>query len=249
MVSALQQWQTPPQRLILSKEDVHVWRATLPQPPTVVNHLQNILSVEERARARRFYFEKDRKAFIVAHGLLRILLGSYLDCDPSLLRFQTNTYGKPALDLSQEPALHFNLSHSHELVLYAFTYSREIGIDIEYMRPAIAYEELARHSFSLHEQAALRSLPAEAQREGFFNCWTRKEAYIKARGMGLSLDLRLFDVSLKPGEPAALLQSRESKRETDRWSMLTLAPGTDYASALAVEGHDWRLSGFQYPLQ
>jgi 4'-phosphopantetheinyl transferase len=240
-------WHDPPAHLTLSENDVHAWRASLQQPVSIIQHLYQYLSMDEVTIARRFYFEKDRNHFIVARGLLRVLLGRYLDMEPGQLIFRYNPHGKPALDTStHEKTLQFNLSHSHELALYAFTSTRHIGIDIEYMRSNVAFAGVARHSFSPNEQALFRALPEEIQPQAFYNCWTRKEAYIKARGKGLSIPLHLFDVSLQPGEPATLLSSREDPQEPQRWSMRELLPGPGYAGALAVEGSGWNLSCWQW---
>src|SRR5205823_1032898 len=158
-----------------------------------------------------------------------------------------NAYGKPALSSPEsELGLNFNLSHSHHIALYAFTYSRNLGIDVEYMRSNVEYEQLAQHFFSPYENAILHAVPTDLKREAFFNCWTRKEAYIKARGEGLSIPLDVFDVSLRPGEPAALLDSREEAQEVARWSLYELAPGPDYAGAVAVEGHGLHLRCWQW---
>jgi 4'-phosphopantetheinyl transferase len=158
-----------------------------------------------------------------------------------------NAYGKPELAPdSNAPPLRFNLSHSHELALFGFAYGREIGIDIEYIRPTFAREQIAAQFFSPRENAALRLLAADQHALGFFNCWTRKEAYIKARGQGLSLPLDQFDVSLTPGEPAVLLQTRDIPQEAARWSLHALAPGPGYLAALAVEGREWSLSTWHW---
>jgi len=243
-----QQWSIPPSELELASDEVHVWRASLQAPLTLVQHLKTLLSLEESTKANRFYFDRDRNHYIVARGLLRTLLGRYLDVAPEQLCFAYNKYGKPELTFPRLAApLQFNVSHSHELALLAFSYRRELGVDVEYMRTNIEYEDLARHSFSPNEQAVLLALPAEIKQQAFFNCWTRKEAYIKARGMGLSLNLDLFDVSLVPGEPIALLGSREDQREVTRWRFYELAPGPGYAGALAVEGQEWSLRCWQWP--
>ncbi|MBV9231847.1 MAG: 4'-phosphopantetheinyl transferase superfamily protein [Chloroflexi bacterium] len=235
-----QQWVTPPDDLRLPENEVHIWRASLDVPDAVIQHLRRFLTAEEAARADRFYFAKDRNHFIIARGVLRTVLGRYLNRDPRDIRFSYNPYGKPALDLSaNENRLMFNLSHSHQLALYAFCYSRQVGIDVEYMRSGIDYEQLAKHTFSPYESAMVLALPAEEKGEAFFNCWTRKEAYIKARGKGVSIPLEQFDVSLRPGDPAALLDSREDPQETTRWTLRALAPGPTYAGALAVEGDGW----------
>lgn len=242
-----QQWLSPPPSLALHSGEVHVWRTPLDQPTALRERLRSMLSDDEQAKAARFYFARDRDHYIVAHGILHTLLGGYTKCDPRSLRFSFNVYGKPSPERgSAEQDIRFNLSHSHGLALYAFALDHEVGIDVEYMKPNIEIEGLARHSFSANERAVLLALPPEERLQGFYNAWTRKEAYIKARGMGLHLPLNSFDVSLRPGEPAALLQSREDAREPARWRLVALQPGEGYAGALAVEGLDWRLRCFQW---
>lgn len=212
-----------------------------------MHDLQQTLDGNERVRAERFYFRRDRNHFIVAHGLLRLILSRYLNIEPSDLRFCYSPYGKPMLAKEFDgDRLRFNLSHSHGLALYAVTRARELGIDIERIRPDLTYEQLAERFFSPREVAALRAVPTSRRLGAFFSCWTRKEAYIKARGEGLSFPLDHFDVSLAPGEPATLLSTIGDPLETRRWSLreLDLAPG--YAAALAVEGHDWRLKFWQW---
>ena len=242
-----EQWRDSAEALSLAEKDVHVWRIPLEISPTSVEELHVLLDTAEKERARRFYFERDRRRYSVAHGVLRTLLGAYLHMDARSLRFITNAYGKPALDPDlQTDQLQFNLSHSHELALLAITRRREVGVDVEYKRSDIEYDELARHSFSPFEQKRLRALPAEMKNAGFFACWTRKEAYIKARGMGLSLPLDLFDVSLDPTEPARLLASREDPHEVERWTLVNLQPGAGYAGALIAEGKDWNSHHWQW---
>ncbi|HLX58978.1 MAG TPA: 4'-phosphopantetheinyl transferase superfamily protein [Ktedonobacteraceae bacterium] len=242
-----QQWSTPPLDLRLQPDEVHVWRAPLVVPESVLEQLNQLLSERETTRALSFRFAEDRRRWIVAHGVLRMLLGRYVRLDPRLLHFDLTIYGKPllAFPIPSTP-LQFNLSHSRDIALYAFAYSRQVGVDVEYKRAGLDYDALARVSFSPNEQAALRSLPDDVKREAFYTCWTRKEAYIKARGKGMSTPLDQFDVSCLAGEAAALLQSREDPREIRRWALRELAPGNDYAGALAVEGFDWSLSCWQW---
>ena len=229
-------WQKPIMPLLLAENEVHVWRAQLSTSFEDLSRFQRILSSEECAKAQRFYFEKDRQHWTAARSILRMLLSFYTQQHSKEITFQLNAYGKPSLlATDRQPLLQFNLSHSKELALYAFTYTRQIGIDIEYMRLNISYAELARHSFSSAEQAAFDAVPLPEKQLAFFKCWTSKEAYIKGRGLGLSLPLHLFDVSLAPEAPAALLASREDAYEVQRWTMHTLKPGNDYAGALAVE--------------
>jgi len=247
MTTPQQLWLTPPQHITLSKNTVHAWKAPLTAPEDEYSALQQVLSPDERERARRFYFEKDRRRWTIAHGVLRILLAQYLNTDTHKLQFVTNDYGKPALAPPfAETGLQFNLSHSAELALYAFTYQRHIGIDVEYMRLDIEWAELARSHFSPSEYAALQALPPPLQAEAFYLCWSRKESYIKAKGKGLSIPLDQFDVSLVPGEPAALLGSREEVQATTHWSLHALEPAHTYAGALTVEGFDWDLQCWHY---
>ena len=240
-------WHPPPAELTLSRAEVHVWRADLDPSASCVERLQYILSADELQRAARFHFPQDRRRFTVARGVLRDILGRYLGVPPSALGFRYNAYGKPALaDVADEEGLRFNISHSDEMALFAVTCGREVGVDIEHLRTAIACEDIAEHFFSARERAGLRALPAEVKHRAFFNCWTRKEAYIKAHGEGLSLPLDQFDVSLAPGEPAALLATRSDPREALRWSLRVLTPGPDYVAAVAVEGQGWNLTCWQW---
>ncbi|MGD0652454.1 MAG: 4'-phosphopantetheinyl transferase superfamily protein, partial [Verrucomicrobiia bacterium] len=199
-------WRSPPETLVLGCDEVHVWRATLDQTPSQIQSFLHNLAADEQARAERFYFEKDREHFIAARGVLRAILGGYLNRPPECLSFCYNSHGKPALaGESDGDAIRFSVSHSYGVALYAVTRGREVGIDIERIRFDLEVAEIAERFFSRREVAMLRTLPTEVQREAFFRCWTRKEAYIKARGEGLSLPLDQFDVSLAPGEPAAVL--------------------------------------------
>jgi 4'-phosphopantetheinyl transferase len=219
----------------------------LDQPDIRVAELFAVLDSEERTKARRFHFCKDQKRFIVARGILRILLGRYINKPPAEISLSYSAFGKPALACaSGEHPLRFNLSHSHALALYAFTYGRQVGIDVEYIRADLASVQLAERFFSAEEAAVLRVLDPELRPEAFFNCWTRKEAYIKAKGEGLSYPLHCFAVSMLPGEPAALRNIEEEGEEISRWSLqdLKLAPG--YTAALAVEKHDWQLRCFEW---
>lgn len=233
-------WEIPPSDLALSDDEVHVWQAALEQPSDVVNKLARVLSSDELTRAERFHFARDRRRFIVSHSVLRMILGRYLRVDPHQVQFRYGPRGKPRLaDGIRDDALRFNLAHSHELAVYAFTRSREIGIDLEYVRPLVDAEEIADRFFSARENAEFRSLSESLRLEAFYNCWTRKEAYLKATGDGLGRALGTFDVSLLPGAPAALFYVEGNQAETTRWSLRALAPGSEYVAALAVERDDW----------
>lgn len=240
-------WDPPPQKLIARKSEVHVWRVALNE--TLVKELQPTLAPDESARADRFHFERDRQRFIVARGSLRTILGAYLKKNPAQLSFSYSSYGKPALEGEPDAdELRFNLSHANEVALIAVTRGRAIGVDIEFIRPDVASAEIAERFFSPHEIAALRALPEEVQREAFFNCWTRKEAYIKAIGEGMSMPLDQFNVSLAPGSAAALLGNLRDATEVSRWSLQELALGPGYVAAVAVEGRNWELRCFAFCL-
>jgi len=214
-----------------------VWRVSLRVAASNVGVYSTVLCTEEQDRAGRFFFERDRSAFIVTRGVLRTLLGRYLGCPPDRLQFRHGPAGKPALT---EPfggdALGFNVSHSHGLALLAMARGREVGVDVEKIRPGLATEDIATRFFAPREVAMLRAVPMPLRASAFFTCWTRKEAYIKATGKGLSLPLDGFVVSLAPGEPAAILDTRPDAAEASRWHLTALAPGAGYVGAVAIAG-------------
>jgi 4'-phosphopantetheinyl transferase len=224
-------------------DDVHVWRADLDRPEADVRTLQQLLSADELSRAARFHFQKDAHRFIVGRGLLRTILARYLRVAPSRVRFDYTTYGKPMLaPASAQETITFNLAHSGQIALYAVARDRAVGVDIEQIRSGIEYEQIAERFFSATERAQLRALPANQRTVAFFTCWTRKEAYIKAQGEGLSLPLGQFDVSFAPGEPARLVHTAGDPGEAARWSLHELHPGAGYVAALAAEGQGWRVA-------
>jgi 4'-phosphopantetheinyl transferase len=241
-VDSMSNWTVPLRHPDLAGDEVHVWRAHLDCPDEDLRALERLLTPDERARAMRYRFLKDRVHFTVARGILRTLLGRYLNRQPSTLQFHYNQYGKPLLEESdQEYTPTFNVSHSHGMALFAFTRGRGVGVDIEYMLPDRAEMSIARRFFSPYEVETLQAVPAAQQMQAFYSCWTRKEAYVKTRGLGLSLDLNLFDVSLVPDEPAALLNIREPGQRLEDWSLWNLEPGAGYAAALAVKGASCRV--------
>jgi 4'-phosphopantetheinyl transferase len=242
-------WLAPTSHPALAGDEVHVWRASLTPPEGQILRLEQTLDSDERNRADRFYFPKDRVAFVVSRGVLRSLLGRYLGAPPAEIQFAYNARGKPACRCDAGPSpLCFNLSHSGQLALYAVARGREVGVDVERNRPLSDFRQIAHRYFSEQETQTLRSLPTDQQEQAFFNCWTRKEAYIKGRGEGLSHPLHAFDVTLAPGEPAALLADRSDPSAAKSWRLQELAPGPGYTAALAAEGQDWRASCWQWTL-
>jgi 4'-phosphopantetheinyl transferase len=242
-------WAESLDNLLLATDEVHIWRIALGQPAPRVALLRRLLAGEEMERAEAFRFRRDREHFIVARALLRIILGRYLCRDPRELCFRYGPRGKPFLEGDGDGSgveFRFNLSHSGGLALLAVTRGNHIGIDIECIRPYLAYERIADRFFSSEEAASLRTLPRNGiRRKAFFACWTRKEAYIKAIGEGLSCALDRFTVSLSPWEPAALLRVDGSHEVASRWALYELNPGPYYAAALAVEARGRRIRCFQ----
>ncbi len=233
-------WETPSSWPRLSDDEIHVWCVELDAAGEVAA-LAAWLSAEERERASGLLSGTHQRRFVVARGMLRRLLGCYLDQDPSAVAFSRGAHGKPFL---QEGGLHFNVSHTHELALYAIAQSREVGVDVEWMRPQVAHEQIAARFFSLEEQGALAEVPDEERRAAFYNIWTRKEAYVKARGGGIAAGLGTFAVSL--GAKAALLHSDEGRDEVERWKLIALEPADGYVAALCGAGVDWQVQGWHW---
>jgi len=230
-------WSPAPKDLIVADNEVHVWRAQLELPSSQGQWLRGLLTGDELDRANRFSFEMDRQRFIAARGILRSILSRYIPIYPGHLRFYYDQYGKPFLDPEfSSYLLNFNLSHSGSMALYAITRNMEVGVDVERVRSDFEYEEIAERFFSANEVAILRTIPTEKKLEAFYDCWTRKEAYIKAHGKGLSLPLDSFDVSFAPGEPPMLLITKDEPQECSLWTLLELRPGLGYIGALAVKG-------------
>lgn len=231
-MSDMASWERSASQPDLQREEVHVWRVRLPLREEGYEALWGLLMEEEREKVSRFRFEKDRRLAVVARGVLRQLLKYYTQ-NPVDLSY--NQYGKPYLPSSP---LQFNVAHSGEVVLLAFTLVGLVGVDVEYMRDQVEFVDLAKHFFAPREVEMLMALPPRLRAQGFYNCWSRKEAYIKACGLGLALPLDSFAVSLSPDEPAALLSSHEG--ETSDWSLFALETGHECAGALAVRHKEYK---------
>jgi 4'-phosphopantetheinyl transferase len=214
-----------------------------------MENLYSVLSIDERVRANRFRLQRDRDHFVVARGLLRVVLSLYLGVAPAHVGFCYGAHGKPRLAPPLDGSgLSFNVSHASGLALYAVAMDRRVGIDLERICTGFAYQPVAERHFSRRERAMLASLPSEgAGRRAFFNCWTRKEALVKAMGGGLSVPLNQFTVSAEPGEPVVLLEMSGDRGERCGWSLHELLPGAGFVGALAVEGHGWALSCWDCP--
>jgi 4'-phosphopantetheinyl transferase len=230
-------WVEGPRKVDLEDGEIHVWRARLDCDASLLPHFEATLSSDEMSRAERFHFSRDRNGYITGRGILRELLARYLGRSPAELEFCYGPWGKPFLrQENQTRSVQFNVSHSQGWALLAFAVGRNLGVDVEFVRADVAADEMAERYFSTQEIAELKALPQTMRAEGFFLCWTRKEAYIKARGEGLQIPFDSFHVSFTPGEPERL-QSLDSFR----WSLCPLSPDPRYAGALVVEGNDWQL--------
>ena len=216
MIVALENWQTSREPAPLRAGEVHLWRAALLPAPEI----RDALTKSEWMQANRFQHERERERFIATRGLLRLILAKYVDGDPGDLEFCTGPFGKPELS-SPATALRFNLSHSDDLLLLAVTHGREVGVDLEFMRPEVPFETLADHYFDPDDAWDLRLLKPADRPWKFYDIWTSTEAQLKASGTGIAHGMRVID--------------------PDRWSMHKLTPAAGYAAALAVEGGDFQL--------
>ncbi len=218
---------------------IHVWSASLEIKKKDIPVFRHLLTPDEKERAARFCFEKDQVNFITGRAILRTLLGRYTNQSPADVKFTYNSYGKPLLKKQvQSPPLNFNLSHSGGKVLYAFSRGIPLGIDLEKMKPDIDFAAIAPRFFSPGEVSSLFSLKKADRAEAFYAGWTRKEAFIKAMEMGLSLELDKFDVSLRPGEPARLIRTRFKNQNTRNWSLYDLKVSPGFKACLAVKSRN-----------
>jgi 4'-phosphopantetheinyl transferase len=241
------EWCTPPPELSLPAHTVHVWRADLGLEAAYLRRLGQNLSADERERASRFRFARDRDRFVGARGLLREILALYLNATPGRLSFDYSAHGKPFLAGEEHSTLRFNVSHSFDVMLLAIAHMREVGVDVEGVRnDGVAMEEIYETVLSEPEKQALARFGGEDKRTTFLRFWTLKEAYIKADGRGVSLPLERIDVSASEGRVVVLDQATGEWRTCPRWELRTLAPVPGYVAALAAEGQGWRLALWQW---
>lgn len=228
-------WQKPLNSLSLANNQAHVWFANLDLPAAEIERLATLLSPDEVVRANKFKFARDKKRFIAARGILRELLANYLQITANKIEFRYSDRGKPDLVTSLDRSLQFNLSHSQNYALYAFTYNRRIGVDLEYLRSIEDAAKIAKRFFSPTESELINSLTADKQKRVFLQLWTAKEAYLKATGVGLAGSLNEIEIAITPESAVNLLSIQGDVRTAANWSMTSFIPITDYIGTLAIE--------------
>lgn len=224
------------EKLSLVDNEVHLYRIFFGRQKRYLRDFLRVLSDDEKIDAARFHFQTDRDRFIMSHGMLRKVLSQYLDVEPIRLTFSYGVYGKPALEgMPDGCSLCFNMSHSHDIALFALAWNSRIGVDVEYIRSIPDAEVIAKRFFAPQENIAFSAVPPDKKLEAFYNCWTRKEAFLKATGDGLSRRLDSFTVSLAPEKPALLLSVKGDPLETSRWHLSAFKPAHKYVGAFAIE--------------
>ena len=224
-------------------DDTHIWCASLNVSSQDLSYYRSILSEDEVGRAMRFVFEKDRNYFMVGRGLLRTILGSYLDLKPAQLEFDYGAHGKPALKPGlADKVLEFNLSHSKDIALYAVNWNHRVGIDIEYLIPMADMDDFAERFFTSRESAYINSLSMEQKDMAFFKIWTCKEAFLKANGSGLTVPISQVGISLDTNEAVKLISIGADKEQPAHWRLEMFNPVPGYQAALAVEGHEGQIA-------
>lgn len=239
-------WEIPTSHPVFTHNEVNIWCGTTDVLLPQLSSFTKMLSPAEVARADRFRFAHHRTAFIVAHGLMRTILGRYLQCEPSHLQLASAMNGKPYLQSDNQTvdSLRFNLSHTEGLILLALAQNREVGIDVERIQDDMDFMTMAEQFFAVEEVQRLRQFPSEDLPEAFFRCWTRKEAYLKARGDGLTFPTQQFAVSCTLESPISLSVTNELS-ESQRWRLYHLAPHAQYIGALACEGEPGAIRYYQ----
>lgn len=229
----------------LPPNTLHIW--LIESEKTDLSFAQGyaLLPIDEQERANRFYFAKDREAYVLCRAMLRQRLASYMNHPPAAITFNYNLHGKPFVQAPQTNIC-FNMSHSHGMLLLGFAQDSNLGVDIEKIRPDVKVDEIAARFFSKTEIEALRNLPESEKIEGFFKTWAQKEAFIKAMGEGLSYPLNRFSVNTNPKEMNSLVSIDEASASKDEWTVLTINAPTHYKAACIIQGKDWQIE-YQHP--
>ncbi len=237
-------WQSYPKNIILSPTEIHVWKTNLDIGQSFQNELWSTLSADEKLRANRFRFPHLRVRYIAARGVLRQLLAKYLSLPATDIRFSYGEQGKPFL--SDFPDFKFNLSHSENLAVFAFSSSMTLGVDVEFIDSNIDIDVIAPNFFSKNEVRSLFQLAPAQRPTAFFNCWTRKEAFIKAKGGGLSIPLNQFELTLLPNDAPKLLAIDWAPDEVKEWSVFSFNVKKEFIGALMTNGNVTQVSYFDF---
>ncbi|MES1987884.1 MAG: 4'-phosphopantetheinyl transferase superfamily protein [Pseudomonadota bacterium] len=230
----------------LPPETIHVWRASLDIGDAEYDQHFDLLDENEKWRAKRFVFEHHKRHFVAGRSTLRQILGRYLNIDPKDLQFTYGKHGKPTVLSEQADPFHFNMSHSQAIALYAVGGPLSLGVDVEVIRPSVDSLGIAKRFFTAREWQTLERLTEPHKTQAFYNAWTRKEAFLKALGQGLTYPLHHVDVSLLPEERAELLAIEGSIEKAREWSLHNLEVGDDYRAALVVEGTPQAVHGWEF---
>jgi 4'-phosphopantetheinyl transferase len=231
----------------LKSNEVHIWYCSLNQHESKLSKFSCLISSDEKLRQKQFIFQNDRRNFTITRGVLRTILGTYLNREPSNIIFHYSNRGKPRIQNdNHKPSLFFSVSHSKDFALYALSRNSEIGIDIENIRDLTEMDLIVEHFFSEREKSIYQKLSESKKREAFFLCWTRKEAYLKAIGVGLYQPLSTFEVSIIPGDPVRLVSINNNTLLASNWTTYNLKIHVDYASACVIKGKNWTFKYYNY---
>lgn len=221
----------------LAGSDLHIWSAALSASADALAYFHALLAVDEKARAERFYFERDRDRYIVGRGILRTLLAGYLDMEAAQILFAYGPQRKPALELVRRgKTLHFNLAHCNGWAAYVFSWEQPVGIDLEHIRPLPDVDDLVQRFFSQRESTLIRSLSGEKKWDMFFQIWTCKEAILKAHGSGLTTALDQFEISFDENGLVTVTSHIQDSAELTAWHLETVELIHGYKSAVAAQG-------------
>jgi 4'-phosphopantetheinyl transferase len=240
-------WPAAPAHLKIAPDELHLWLLHSPDFANQLPHLQTFLSAHELARAASFHFPKDRDAYIIRHGILRLILSRYLQQPPAEIEFHYSARGKPEIKTTTSP-LHFNDSHSADFVLYGVAAACPIGVDIEKARPIPEFEEIAANYFSPREVAMMRALTPELRMQAFYTAWTRKEAFLKATGEGIGENLAKVEVTLAPNDQPEILAVPGDPQARSEWKLKAFSPAPGYLAAAAFRHQDLTLCEWSVPI-
>ncbi len=237
-------WHSETRLSPLVDDEVHIWLANLELEIYALPKFLRNLSLAERSRAQRLRFDHDRRRYVIAKGLLRRLLGDYLEMEPNEVQFTAGPSGKPGLSerlQNEHGVLHFNQAHSGHLGIYAFCRNRRVGVDIEEVRPFPDMDQIASLLFSTQEMAVFQSLSTKERQRAFFSAWTHKEAFVKALGKGLTLPLNHFEMSRAHGSLSRIVQNHDHSAKSLEWFVKDIPVSTQFSAAVCVEGEGWQL--------